>query len=125
MTQEKNIICTVCPMGCRMKVSVKDGKVINVSGNSCSRGIEYANIEAVSPSRTLTTTIKVKNSDHPVTSVKSSLPILRDDLLRCMKVINRLEVFAPLKIGDIVIENILGTGSNIIVTRNVEKKQDR
>ena len=124
MTSEKNIICTVCPLGCRMTVSIKDGKVIRVAGNSCGRGLEYANIEAVSPVRTLTTTIKVKNGDSAVTSVRSSLPLLRDDLLRCMKVINRLEVLAPLRIGDIVIENILGTGSNMIITRNVEKKHD-
>jgi len=118
MIVRKNIICTVCPVGCRMRVSIQDGKVINVSGNDCSRGIKYANIEAVAPLRTLTTTIKVKNSDLPVTSVKSSLPLLREDLPRCMKIINQLEATAPLKIGDVVIENILGTGSNIIVTRN-------
>ena len=38
----------------------------------------------------------------------------------CMKVINEAKVSAPVKIGDVVIKNILGTGVDIVATNNAE-----
>jgi CxxC motif-containing protein len=110
--------CIICPMGCTMEVCLEnDGgveKVVSVKDNGCPRGAEYARKELLAPTRTLTTTITVKNGKLPVVPVKTAGEVPKKMLFQCMEVIRRASVSAPVKRGDILIHDILGTGINVI-----------
>lgn len=112
----KNIICVSCPLGCPMTVEIENGEVISVKGNTCKRGDAYARTEITNPMRSLTTSVKVEGGVHPVVPVKSAGPVPKDKMFDCMKEINAVSVKAPVKIGDVVIENILGLGVDIVAT---------
>lgn len=115
---EKELICICCPKGCHLKV---DGTAKNVSGNGCSRGIEYGINEVTNPVRVITSTVKIENGELAVVPVKTNKPIAKGLNFKCMEEINKVVICAPVKIRDVVIENVLGTGVDIVVTRNVKK----
>ena len=116
----KEIICIVCPMGCQMEVSEDGGsRGYIVSGNSCSRGEKYGIKELTNPTRVLTTTVKLKNSLYKRLPVKTDTAISKGMILVCMKELDSVEAEAPVKSGDIIVENISGTGANIISTRTI------
>ena len=107
------LTCIVCPLGCRMTVE-KDGDNFIVTGNTCPRGKEYAVKELTNPVRTLTTTVRF--TDGKFAPVKTNLPIPKDMILECMKIINNYYGTSDKKEGTVIIENILGTGADIIIT---------
>ncbi len=114
------MVCVSCPMGCAITVELDDNKnVISVTGNTCKRGDAYARQECTHPERMLTSTVKVEGGRLPVVPVKSAKPIPKEMLFDCMKEINKVTLKAPVNIGDVVIENILGTGTDIIATNEV------
>ena len=113
---KKSLICVSCPLGCPIEVEVENGAVISVSGNTCKRGDQYARTEITNPVRSLTTSVKVEGGVHPVVPVKSAGPVPKDKMFDCMKEINAVTINAPVKIGDVVIENILGLGVDIVAT---------
>lgn len=113
----RELVCVSCPLGCGLKVELDDsGAVINVTGNTCPRGKKYAVDECTNPVRMVTSTVKVKGGEHPVVPVKTSKPVPKGLMFEIMKEINSVTVEAPVKIGDVVIENVLGTGADIIAT---------
>ena len=112
MTRE--LTCIICPKGCSIKVDIEDKDIKKIEGNTCKRGYDYAYSELTNPVRTLTTTIKLE--DGKMLPVKTDKPIPKELLFKCMEEINKTIIKPPVKIGDIVIENILNTGSNIIAT---------
>ena len=119
---KKEIICIGCPMGCPLKVRYNQQKVLRVQGNKCKIGLDYAEKECFNPERTLTTTVRVNNGNLPLVSVRTSKPIPKKIIFKVMNLIARIEVEAPIKIGEIIIENLFDTNANIIATKNVVKK---
>ena len=115
---ERNMTCVACPLGCQLTVTLDGEQVVSVVGNTCKRGVAYARTEITCPTRSLTTTVKCLNGMHPVVPVKSSVPVPKDKLLECMKVINSVTVHAPVSVGQVIIHNILGTDAHIIATNN-------
>lgn len=113
---KKNLICVSCPLGCPIEVEIENGEVVSVTGNTCKRGDSYARTEITNPVRSLTTSVKVEGGMHPVVPVKSSAPVPKDKMFECMEAINAVTVKAPVKIGDVIIENICGLGVDIIAT---------
>lgn len=119
--EKRELVCVACPLGCSITVTFDaDSNVADVTGNTCKRGDAYARTEVTSPTRMLTTTVKVEGGKAYVVPVKSSNPIPKGMMMDCMKVINEASVKAPVSIGDVVIENILGTGVNIVATNHAE-----
>lgn len=109
----QNLTCIMCPMGCNLTVEkTKNG--LTVSGNNCIRGEQFAKEELTSPKRIVTSLIQ---TDKGVTSVKTSCPIPKNMIFDVMKEIDKVHVKSA-KIGDVVIENVLNTGANIVVTKN-------
>ena len=123
MTENKRLTCIVCPIGCSLEAELEDGRVRRVTGQSCKRGVDYAVSECTNPTRTLTTTAKVESGRYPLVPVRSEKPLPRALLRECMKIINGLQLAAPVVIGDVVVENILDTGINIIATGNNAARQ--
>ena len=115
---KRELTCIVCPIGCQLSVTIEDGVVTEVMGNTCPRGKQYAIDECTHPVRTITTT--ARTADGGVIPVKTDRPIPKELMFDCMNEINRAIVTLPASIGDIVIENLLGTGANIIVTANMK-----
>ena len=115
---EKELTCIICPNGCNMKVKIENEKVINVEGNTCKRGYDYAISEITAPTRTITTTVKLTNGK--MVSVKTDKPVPKQLIFQCMQEINKTEEQAPVEIGKIIIENIVNTGANIIATQSVQ-----
>ena len=113
---KKCFTCIVCPLGCDLEVTLEDGKVTNVSGNTCPRGKTYAETECTFPTRTITSTIKCE--DGSLVCVKTDRPIPKDKIFECMKVINAKKAHLPISIGDVIIEDIFG--ANIVATSNAK-----
>ena len=114
----RNLTCIVCPKGCQLTVELEGKKVLSVTGHTCKRGAAYAEAECVAPMRTLTTTAPV--SGGGVVPVKTDRTIPKEMLFEVMKEINDVRVSPDAKIGDVVIENVLNTGANVVTTRNVK-----
>jgi len=121
--ETKEMICIVCPIGCKMKIIEKEDDEIGicVKGNKCPRGANYAIKELKNPTRVLTSTVVVKNALINRLPVKSSEPISKGLLKKAMEVINKIEVRAPVAIGDIIIKNILNTGVDIVSSKSMDK----
>lgn len=115
---KRELICVACPLGCTVTVEYNDEEILSVTGNTCKRGEAYAKTEITNPTRSLTSSVKVNGGVLPVVPVKSSKPVPKSMLFDCMKVINSVTVDAPVKIGQVIIENILDTGADIIATNN-------
>ena len=115
---KRNLTCIVCPIGCQLSVTLENGVVTEVTGNTCPRGKQYAIDECTNPVRTVTTT--ARTADGGVIPVKTDRPIPKELMFECMKEIDRSVATLPAEIGDIVIENLLGTGANVIVTANMK-----
>lgn len=114
---EKELICICCPKGCHLKVNIDEEKV---TGNGCKRGVEYGINEVTNPVRVITTTAKVENGVLPVVPVKTKNPIPKGLNFECMKQINSVVLTAPVKLGDVIIKNVLGTGIDVVACRNVD-----
>ena len=109
-------------------MSVKNGKlsaaalavqtVKEVRNNKCPRGLKYASAEVVCPERVLTSTVKINGGEFARIPVKSEKPVPKSSLFECMKQIKEITVTSPVKMGDVIIQNVAGTGINIIATHN-------
>ncbi|MBQ8161316.1 MAG: DUF1667 domain-containing protein [Clostridia bacterium] len=116
--EERIITCINCPMGCRMNVQLEDGAVKSVTGNTCKRGETYAHQECTMPVRMVTAVVAVKDSPMPL-SVKTRTPIPKAKIFECMKELSRVTVSRPVHEKDVVLENVCGTGVDVIATRNL------
>ena len=116
---EKNIICTVCPRGCHVKVTLNGTEVTDVADYGCKRGKEYAAAEATHPVRILTTTVKIAGNRYNLLPVRSNAPVPKELQMECMKAIKAVTVTAPVNAGDVVLANICNTGVDIIATKAI------
>ena len=113
----KQVICTVCPRGCRL--SVDEEHDFRVTGNHCPRGEAYGKAELQNPVRTLTSTVAITGAAYPRLPVKTDRPIPKSRLREAMAVINTLTVAAPVHTGDVLIADLLGTGAALVATRSL------
>ena len=115
------MICIVCPLGCKLTITQgavnKEG--YEISGNKCSRGLDYAVEEMTNPTRVLTTTVKINNAHLDRLPIRTKGSIPKSHIFKIMKVINKVEVTAPVTMGQVIIKNILGTGVDVIASRSM------
>lgn len=123
----QELICISCPLGCPLKVETDEtGAVLSVSGNTCKRGEAYGKKEVSAPTRTVTSTVRVEapasgeGKTVPVVSVRTRTDIPKNKIFACMEEIRRASVQAPVRLGDIIIPNVAGTGVDVIATRSTE-----
>ena len=119
MAETRVMNCIMCPMGCEMTVTVENGKVIDVKGNTCPRGAKYANDEVTAPKRMLTTTVRIEGGMLPLLPVVSETVLPKEKVLDCAAFLRGVTVKAPVKTGDVIVKNILGLGVNIIASRDM------
>ncbi len=118
MSEVRDLTCVRCPMGCQIQVTLEGGEVTNVTGNTCPRGEEYARNEVVHPMRTVTSTVKVEGGVLPVVPVKTQHDIPKDKIMEAMEEINQVVVPAPVRIGDVLKEDLCGTGVALVASGN-------
>lgn len=110
---KKEFICIVCPRGCHVNIDEN----MNIRGNKCPRGKTYVQTEMTAPKRMLTTTIKTIFKNQPRISCKTDKAIPKELIFQAMDIINQMTIDKAMSIGDVFIENILDTGSNIVLTK--------
>ena len=116
--------CIVCPAGCIINVTVKEkdvengkaAEILSITGNSCDRGREYATKEVTDPVRIVTSSVRVSGSDKPVVSVRTASPIPREKIGDCLNAMKGFVVSSPVKVGDVIIPDVAGTGIDLIAT---------
>jgi len=119
--ETREVICILCPVGCRITVEIEDGEISKIENAGCKRGRDYAEQEIKSPVRDFFTTVRVKDGKIPVVSVRSTAPIPKRMLMRCASELARIVVPAPVRIGDVIVKNIMNLGVDIVATKSVEK----
>ena len=111
------LICITCPRGCHLTVDDN----LNVSGNTCPRGAIYAKAELTHPVRMLTSSVNVVSKIEDRLPVKTKEPIPKELIFKVMEEIYRVTAKAPVKIGDVVIKDVLGTGVDIVACKNIDR----
>lgn len=119
--EQRNLICINCPMGCMLTVAMDGETIVSVEGNTCKRGDAYARKELTNPTRIVTTTVRVERGRESMVSVKTKEDIPKGKVLECVRALKHVTAEAPVRIGDVIVENVAGTGVNIVATKNVEK----
>lgn len=119
---ERTIICLSCPKGCRVKVKANGDDIKDISGHECPQGIEYAKNEYLNPTRILPTTVRVKNGQIALVPVKTASPIPKEKIGEAMQKLSEIEVEAPVELGQVIVNNILDTGVDVVATRSIKKK---
>lgn len=118
--EERKLTCIGCPMGCPLTVVMNGNEVVSVTGNTCKRGDVYARKEVTAPTRIVTSTVKVSGGSIDVVSVKTKEDIPKGKIFECIKALKNIVVPAPVHIGDVILENVAGTGVSIVATKNVD-----
>ena len=118
MAETRELVCINCPMGCRLKATLENGAVTKVEGNTCPRGAAYAKSECTMPMRTVTALAPVKGQAAPL-PVKTASPIPKSLMMDCVAEISALSVTLPVKIGDVVLKNVAGTGVDVVATADL------
>lgn len=117
--EERKITCINCPMGCRMRVELKDGAVVSVKDNFCKRGEKYARQECIEPLRMITAVARLRDRRMPI-SVKTAEPIPKVKIFDCMQEINRSVFSPPIRTGEVLIKNIAGTDTDLVATKTID-----
>ncbi len=118
---EREMTCIQCPRGCRLTVNEE---TLEVRGNMCPRGREYGISEVTNPVRTVTSTCRVTGGRIPMVPCKTDTPVPKGKIFDVMDEINKTTVNAPVEIGQVLIGNVAGTGSNIVATRSVSGQEE-
>ena len=113
------LTCINCPMGCRITADYDGREVTDIQGYTCARGKAYAQSEITDPTRMVTALVGVEGKHVPL-SVKTQAPIRKPLIFDALQVIRETTVRPPIHIGDVVIENIGGSGVNVIATENMD-----
>jgi CxxC motif-containing protein len=120
MTNETTYLCIGCPLGCRLEVEEDAaGDIVEVRGFACKRGKEYAIQEHTAPQRTVATTVAIRNSSWARLPVRSSAPVPKDAVVEICRQLHAVETIAPVQMGQVIVANVLGTGADMIATRDM------
>ena len=118
-THTRELTCINCPLGCALVVTMQDGEVVSVSGNTCKRGETYGRKEVTNPTRIVTTSVPVDGSPtERMVSVKTAHDIPKGKIFDVMAALDGVRMSAPVRIGDVVVPNVCGTGVDVVATRN-------
>ena len=116
----KEMICITCPKGCTLHVQMNQDKLI-VTGNSCPRGVIYAENEVFHPMRMLTSTVNIKGASLARCPVMTSQPVPKEMMFDIMKVIETITIEAPVQCDEVIVHNICGLDCDLVATRTFKK----
>lgn len=112
------VICITCPKGCTLEVSREGTTILNVTGG-CKRGHEYVRSEVSDPRRMVATTVRIRGGTHPLLPVATSAAFPKPRIPELLAEIRKVEISVPVKMGDVVLQDLLGTGIDLIASRDM------
>ena len=118
---KRTFTCIVFPNGCEVEAEYERDQVLSVVGNLCPKGKTYVTQELTDPRRTIATSVRVTGGEMPLASVRLTNAIPKARIFDVMQEIECCVLQAPVRIGDVVIKNVLGLDSDVIVTKNIDK----
>ncbi|MBP3462219.1 MAG: DUF1667 domain-containing protein [Tyzzerella sp.] len=113
------LTCIGCPLGCPLTVTMEGNEVVEVKGNTCPKGAIYAKKEVTNPTRIVTSTVRVTGGSCPMVNVKTASDIPKGKIFECVEALKDVVLTAPVKIGDVVLDNVANTGVAVVAARNV------
>ncbi len=116
----KEIICIICPVGCAMEVGADQTSEYVVTGNKCRKGHTYAIRELTNPTRILTSTVRVAGCAQKRLPVRTKEAIPKGRIFDCMRLINSVVVKPPVRISEVIIPDVLGTGVDVIASKSID-----
>ena len=121
--KHKELTCIGCPLGCRLDVRLDDtGAVTMVTGNTCPNGEKYARKEVTSPTRIVTSSVRVYGSKmgERMVPLKTAADIPKSKVMDVIRDLAGVSVPCPVEIGDVILHDVAGTGVDVIATKHVE-----
>ena len=118
--EKRELTCIGCPLGCQITVTMENGEVKDVAGYTCARGEKYAREEVTNPTRIVTSIVRVEGGDLAAVSVKTKDVIPKGKIFDILAEIRPVIVKAPVKIGDVIVPDVAGTGVDIVATKNIQ-----
>lgn len=119
MPVTEKMICITCPMGCNLTVTHEGDTLLSVDGNTCARGVKFVEAELTDPRRMVATTVRVKGGIHSLVPVYTAAPFPKPRIFELLREIRKVEIEAPVTMNQVVLENPLGEGIDIIVSRDM------
>lgn len=80
---------------------------------------EAAAREHADPRRMVTTRVAVPNGWWARLPVHTSLEVPKDRVMDIVRHLRSVEVSAPIRMGDVVVSDVLGTGADVIASRDL------
>ena len=118
--EKRELTCIGCPLGCQITVTMENGEVKDVAGYTCARGEKYAREEVTNPTRIVTSIVRVEGGDLAAVSVKTKDVIPKGKIFDILAEIKPVIVTAPVKIGDVIVPDVAGTGVDVVATKNIK-----
>ncbi|MEF9921573.1 MAG: DUF1667 domain-containing protein [Anaerovoracaceae bacterium] len=112
----KDLICIICPNGCKIHGELSDDGTLTVTGNRCKRGEAFAGTELTDPTRSLTTTVKTTFANMPYLPVRTQGEIPKYAINDAIVQLSEFVLDHNVSCGDVIIENIAGTNCPVIAT---------
>jgi CxxC motif-containing protein len=117
--EKRELTCIGCPLGCTITVTLEQKEVTAVTGNTCPRGDAYARKEVTNPTRIVTSTVRVTGGTAAMVSCKTKEDIPKGKIFDVVGALRDVSVPAPVQIGDILVQNVAGTGVDVVATKAV------
>lgn len=120
----REFICVLCPNGCELMAELDDDlNLLKLEGATCQRGGEYVQQEIFAPQRNIATSVKVVGGNMPLVSVRLNEAIPKERIFDVMDEIKKIELEAPVSLGQVIIKNVLGLERDVIATKHVLREQ--
>ncbi len=120
-SETSHYLCVGCPLGCRLEVEAEGDDIIEVRGNACKRGVEFAHQEHIDPRRFIATTVAIDGAPWPRLPVATAQALPKDRVIDVCRALHQLRLEAPVAIGEVVMADALGTGVDVVATRTLER----
>ncbi len=125
MEEETRVICITCPKGCALDVTREGATVLEIRGGGCKRGQEYVKAELADPRRMVATTVRIRGGLHPLLPVYTAAPFPKGRIADLLAELRTLELRVPVKMGEVVLKNALGTGIDILASRTMTRLKEK
>lgn len=119
--KKRHFTCVTCPIGCEVEVEVQGSDIVSMTGNKCPKAEEFVLQELVEPMRILTTTVPVRGARWAMLPVRTDRPIPKRLFTEVLQELASIELQAPVKVSDLIVGDVAGTGADIVATRNMPR----
>ena len=81
--------------------------------------MDYGKKELTNPTRVITSTVKIQGGIHKRLPVKTDRDIPKGMISQAMALLDTVELTSPVKVGEVVVPDICGTGAAWVASRDM------